>query len=507
MSLVKPLAVFSVLLSSLLACAPEQPVLTMGNNESSVTFSFVSQSPCDAPTVQLKNLGDGSVQVVQQSDSSSYKDDPQLPGYVRYAYFFTTTVSNETKYSWLTDADDNKSVLGPFNFWLRDVSKRAAVRLALIGDMDLTDFSKDTRVALMNMNWADYDGFMHEGDYAYDIQNDAGTRGDKFFNTMMPVITNVPYLAIAGNHEVYKMGTLFNYRFRMPNYKPEWNNNFWYTTRGNVFIAFMTYDWLLTYTKSQAGLLEMVRIMDEILSKSADFTWKVVVSHRALYCGQLDRSDCKRNFLQFKPLEALYRKHKVDLLLSGHEHYYERLSLLDDQFTVQNVPYTKYTNEGVQINKPPHPVQIMSGCAGNREIDRTDIDLKPTTIRTKFIGFTACYNDLVFNATHFVFKNIAAANGTVLDQVVLSKVDDPNPDPAPEKSDELKKAILFGLIIIGGGLLSLAIYCKLRTTKQDGYDPTNTTMYTAEDTQVFKNPSTYTIPAKGSADDDDQVPA
>src|SRR3990167_4338276 len=220
----------SILVGKAFTCAPEQPMLTLGNNENSVTFSFVSQSPCEAPTVQLKNVQDGSVQDIQQSESSTYKDDPKLKDYVRYAYFFRAGVTNETKCSWWTNSADNQTTVGPFNFWLRDVTQRKQVRFALIGDMDLTDFSKDTRAALFKMDWSQYDGFLHQGDYAYDIQNDVATRGDAYFNYMAPVLTNVPFLAIAGNHEVYNMGTLFNYRLRMPNYKPEWNNNFWYTT-------------------------------------------------------------------------------------------------------------------------------------------------------------------------------------------------------------------------------------------------------------------------------------
>lgn len=60
--------------------------------------------------------------------------------------------------------------------------------------------------------------------------------------------------------------------------------------------------------------------LQHFLSKSADKTWKFVVVHEPLYStgahGPLEE--------ETKTLEPLFQKYKVDLVLQGHDHNYER---------------------------------------------------------------------------------------------------------------------------------------------------------------------------------------
>lgn len=60
--------------------------------------------------------------------------------------------------------------------------------------------------------------------------------------------------------------------------------------------------------------------LQHFLSKSAEKTWKFVVVHEPLYStgahGQLEE--------EVKALEPLFLKYKVDLVLQGHDHNYER---------------------------------------------------------------------------------------------------------------------------------------------------------------------------------------
>ena len=68
----------------------------------------------------------------------------------------------------------------------------------------------------------------------------------------------------------------------------------------------------------------------EVSSKDSNIKWKLVVSHRPLYCSNQETGDCVTNFWYLRPFEALFQKYKVDFLLWSHEHFYETLSFMKD---------------------------------------------------------------------------------------------------------------------------------------------------------------------------------
>jgi hypothetical protein len=45
------------------------------------------------------------------------------------------------------------------------------------------------------------DMILHVGDFAYDMENDNGTRAQLFMNEIMNMSAYVPYMVDAGNHE------------------------------------------------------------------------------------------------------------------------------------------------------------------------------------------------------------------------------------------------------------------------------------------------------------------
>ena len=46
-----------------------------------------------------------------------------------------------------------------------------------------------------------YDMILHVGDFAYDMNDDNGTRGDEFMRQIEPIAAYVPYMTCPGNHE------------------------------------------------------------------------------------------------------------------------------------------------------------------------------------------------------------------------------------------------------------------------------------------------------------------
>lgn len=443
------------------SCSPEQPFLTMGNDESSVMFSFVSKTVCDQTVnVTLKNSDKQTMLQVPLLTNNSYLNDPKMPGYNRYSYFFTAPIIPDDHYSWSYSSD---TTIGPFGFRIRNLTQSKDLKIFLMADMDLTDLSLPTRLKLNATNWYEFDALIHAGDYAYNTESDFGKRGDNYFNSLWTVTPCVPHLLISGNHENYNNSLLFEYRFRMPDYNQQYYNNFYSYRRGPAFFLFVNYDWVLTFYKDLPTFYKILGYVESELKKVANDStvkWRSVVTHRPIYCGEFaTRKDCFQNFYYLKAFEQLYRKYKVDFLLAGHEHFYERLVVLDDQFRVIKPPLLSISGPGVSFNSPGHPIQIMSGCAGNIEGVSDPLTLGPLTWTG--IPYIPCWADLHINESVYHHRVFASANDTVLDQTLIFHA-----DANPTKNSGLFGAALLLPIVFVSLILLIFVVLKLKSVYQ-----------------------------------------
>ena len=113
--------------------------------------------------------------------------------------------------------------------------------------------------------------------------------------------------------------------------------------------------------------LKIVRDMIAEDESLAGISWRIVVAHRPIYCGEFwTRSDCRMNLLSLKGFDELYRKYKIDLILNGHMHYYERPYTYDKHLNRAKLNLEKLKG-GVIIHEADHPVQLVAGCGGNIE--------------------------------------------------------------------------------------------------------------------------------------------
>ena len=70
-----------------------------------------------------------------------------------------------------------------------------------------------------------YDAIWHVGDFAYDLYNEQGQRGDNFLRSIEPIAARTPYMVCQGNHETKNNLLHYYNRFTMPGN----NNNLWYS--------------------------------------------------------------------------------------------------------------------------------------------------------------------------------------------------------------------------------------------------------------------------------------
>ena len=353
-------------------CIAMEPSMHMGDTENTVSFKFVSADPCDSPVVNLKNIDKGTYVQIPSYTSDEYACVNTT--YHRYSYFFKAEIIQGDTYFWSFRSDND---LGPFQFNIRDLKDSKNPRFIQIGDMEYSNNSVQTFQALNQMDWRKYDGFIHAGDYAYDMSSDQCLRGERYFNALSNVLPVVPAMLILGNHENYDTGRLFNFRFRFPNYNTQLTNNFYSQVRGQVFFLFVNYDYFITWNRNPESLALVLAYIEAELKKSQaeGIKWTVVVSHRAIYCGEYaTRKDCTANYYMLKPFDDMYRKYKVDLLIAGHEHFYERLHGIDSNFNLEIIE--RLNSQGVtEISNSPHPILITNGCAGNKEFVNPNLTL------------------------------------------------------------------------------------------------------------------------------------
>ncbi|ANB11048.1 hypothetical protein AWJ20_3844 [Sugiyamaella lignohabitans] len=132
--------------------------------------------------------------------------------------------------------------------------------------------------------------------------------------------------------------------------------------------------------------------------------WLVVAGHRPWYSASTVCTECQEAF------ENLVIKYKVDLVMAGHVHYYER-----------DAPVANGVVDPNGLNNPSAPWYITNGAAGNFEGHSSNSGKNPSytsIINNSDYG----WSKLTFhNSTHLTHDFISSETDQVLDTATLYK--------------------------------------------------------------------------------------
>jgi acid phosphatase type 7 len=152
----------------------------------------------------------------------------------------------------------------------------------------------------------------------------------EFFNPTAQVIDHLPFFSVLGNHE--QDGTNYLNYFDLP------GNKLWYSfDAGPVHILALDF----RYEKASQAQFKFAR--KDLFASQAP--WKIVVLHTPLYNIGGHASDW--GHADYLPL---FHKAKVDLVLSGHSHMYERFRPLAPKKTADKWAITHITTGGGGAN-------------------------------------------------------------------------------------------------------------------------------------------------------------
>jgi len=395
---------------------PEQVHLALGRSTAEMVVSWVTLA--DTP-VSSVYYGAGAIDSVANGTTSTYT----MAGWVgrihsvvltglkpgaKYTYFVGSPQGWSTQFSFTTlpfDPNTNKPT-----------ASFSAINFAVIGDMDFGNASDGTVSNLLSLvKKGEVHTIIHMGDISY--ADGYQKHWDVFMRKVEPIAAHVPYMTIPGNHEFWGNFTSYKSRFFMPGLlqgASGYSNStcFYSFNVGPIhFIGFNTETEIDTADITQAQLNWLKQDLDKANANRKAQPWIVAYGHRPLYCTNNNKMNCESfaGLLRLKA-ETLFASAKVDLIMAGHQHDYER-----------TYPLFMSKKIGSSYAQPLAPVYIVNGAAGNREGIRSNfIEPAPEYIAKRLSE--AGYGILSLRPNYDLnWKFYANAGNVVRDEITITK--------------------------------------------------------------------------------------
>jgi len=262
------------------------------------------------------------------------------------------------------------------------------------------------------------------GDIGYDIFSENGKRGEYCYNGWQSLHASWPFMVTPGNHERYKNYTFLNIRTRMPLYNKTKNHYFSFNV-GQMHIIALNYYF---YNVEPEELREQMFEWMEADLKAANASrnerpWIIVTTHQPIYCSLNDPDDehlkrCYNFYERYTRFDEIYYKYRVDLVLQGHAHIWERMTPLYKNQTQNYQTWAKDSQKNYIIN-PEAPVYTLESATGNSYYMGHPGDLESYTMN---IDSTLSYTTVTLvNGSSLKYEHFDSNTGNLMDYFYLNK--------------------------------------------------------------------------------------
>lgn len=415
---------------------PEQVHLAWTEDDSKMSVTWAADLPSYGASVQYTPVSSHNEKVNEYKYSAPgtwttfpNMDIPNiLQRHLHVCKAFMTNLIPNQLYSYRVGSD-SYGWSGQYTFQCKkNYTEDPLARFLVYGDLGVGDQIVPTVSRLIEeTNTYKYDAVIHNGDIAYDLDDDQGERGDIFLRSIEPIASQLPYMVSQGNHESGPVLPHYINRFEMPgNVK----NLYYSFNAGNAhFIAYNTE--LVFNNLNQTQDLMMRFIGNDLAGLNRTlYPWVIVFGHRPLYCSaNLSSSvflkevprirynpDCLENAQFLRSIfEDVWYNNSVDLVITGHVHAYERLANVYQNESVpcqeQSVNYCK----GAKA-----PVYIVTGVPGQDD-SYSPVSPTPLPFSVKQDDRLGYSRITVYNTTHLLFEQVLSETGVVIDSLLLVK--------------------------------------------------------------------------------------
>jgi len=171
---------------------------------------------------------------------------------------------------------------------------------------------------LAETNWTKYDALIHNGNAAFNLEDNGGAQGDTFFHSLAPVLSQIPYMIVPGERDMAEGGRLIGYRYRMPGGGNRLN--IYSYRQGAALFVFVNPRPFLNMDAE-----EKVTFLTTLSStlQSSTHSWRLVILSSSLSCYPGD-SDCGDNIYSLRPILNILEREHVHLLIENVEGRYSR---------------------------------------------------------------------------------------------------------------------------------------------------------------------------------------
>ena len=292
---------------------------------------------------------------------------------------------------------DGRSVGEVHNFWTAADSPDAAIRFGVFGDFGCGCPAQYQSIGVLNDSQPDL--VLTTGDNVYYSGNAREVR-QNYFVPMASLIDHVPVYPSLGNHDVITgNGSPFLDSLYLPVNDADGSERFYSFDRGNChFISLEVTDRVGDLSPGSRQYQWLVRDLERTAA-----TWVICYFHHPLYS---DSSHGDGPLLQVH-LAPLFDEYGVDVVLSGHDHTYQRTYPMRGGLVLDDQMEPNYTD-------PQGTIYVVTGGGG-----ATLYGLRPSQrlaageSRRHVVIFDVVGNELNLSAVDH--------NGSVFDRMKITK--------------------------------------------------------------------------------------
>lgn len=250
-------------------------------------------------------------------------------------FIYTVTVSNlspSTEYEYRVYSDNSWSQwhrfkTAPrqfscelFSFVMTGDSRGESCNIPIICDDDHYEESPNWNTQAEEIRREEPLFLLHTGDFVHNGSKPEQWEDEFEQTNFIPLVRSLPFFLSLGNHDTDSVtgeNALFNKLFEYPRQNPQQVEDYYYFVVGNLLVVSLS-----TETFSMQDQLNWLETVLTEYDNKVD--WKIVMFHRPIWSSGVAHGSNENNIPRASEMIPILDRHKVDLVINGHEHIYER---------------------------------------------------------------------------------------------------------------------------------------------------------------------------------------